>query len=294
MQKHQPKRLRNQNNQYLNREDPILKQFLAEIEKYPVLSNQEQLPLIEKAQKGDVQSRHKIIHSNLRLIVRIAKEFQSVNMSVNDLIQEGYLGLDMAVDRYDRAKGVPFSHFAPWWIKMRILKYIWWHQTTVRLPETQRTGMNKLLKISQKFITEQGRTPSMEELLQSSGLSEQMVSNYYNLFNQGNLKSMKNLDDLEQDGQAPAMKEKTAEELTDESLIREGIHKCLDTLSFKHQEFLRDYFGIGRPAVSVSELARRAGSTTENIRQKRVRLVRYLRENCFNNLAPYADEILKP
>lgn len=172
---------------------------------------------------------------------------------------------------------------------MKILKYIWWYQTTVRLPETQRTGINKLLKISMKFINEHERVPSMEELLEASGLSEKMVKNYYNLFDGGNLKCLENVDDLEASGQAPADDGKTIEEETDENLIKEGIAKCLDTLSHRHQEFLRDYYGIGRPAVAVSELARRIGSTTENIRQKRARLVRYLRENCANDLAPYAD-----
>lgn len=292
--KQQPRRHLNQKNLYLDREDPILKQFLSEINKYPVYPNQDLLPLIAQAKKGDTLARHKVVHSNLRLVVRIAKEFQSINLSVNDLIQEGYLGLDMAIDRFKREKGIPFAHFASWWIKMKILKYIWWHQTTVRLPETQKTGINKLLKISQKFITEHDRVPSMDELLQASGLSEQMVANYYNLFNCGNLKSTKNIEELENEGQAPPVVEKTAEELADENIIKTGVLKCLDTLSEKHQEFLKDYYGIGRRAVSVGELASRIGSTTENIRQKRARLVRYLRENCFNDLAPYADEFLNP
>lgn len=289
MKRVQPKRGLSQNNSYLDREDPILKQFLSEINKYPVLTQEEIVGIIGKAQSGDKQARDKIATSNLRLVVRIAREFQSINLSINDLIQEGYLGLDLAIDKYEVSKGVPFSHFAPWWIKMKILKYIWWFQTTVRLPETQRSGINKLLKISQKFISEHCRVPSMEELLEKSGLSEQMVKNYCNLFDCGNLKGTLNIDDLEQEGRSPADTSSTAEELTDENIIREGIAQCLDTLSHKHQEFLRDYYGIGRPKVSVSDLAARIGSTTENIRQKRARLVRYLRENCHQQLAPYAD-----
>lgn len=290
MRKRQPRRTPNQSNSYLDREDPMLKRFLAEVRNYPVLSQEELVPLIQQAQTGVQWARHKVGESNLRLILRIAREFQSINLSVNDLIQEGYLGLDMAIDRYNPEKGVPFSHFAAWWIKMKILKYIWWYQTTIRLPETQRTGINKLLKISEKFIAEHERIPSMEELLETSGLSEKMVANYYKLFNGGNMVGLKNIDDLEQEGRSPEDDNPTVEEQTDAALIKEGVFKCLETLSPRHQEFLKDYYGIGRPAVSVSELARRIGSTTENIRQKRARLVRYLRENCHQDLAPYADD----
>lgn len=285
----QPRRRVNQSNRFLDREDPLLKSFLAEISKTKPLSDEEQSELILAAQKGDISARQKVGTANCRLLVRIAREFQSVNISINDLIQEGYKGLDEAISKYNPEKKVPFAHFAAWWIKMRIMKYIWWYQTTVRLPETQRLAINKLIRISTKFISEHGRVPSMEELLESSGLSEQKVKNFVNLFNCGNLKSVQNIDDLGDDTAVVVEKDPGPEEITDKHIVTEAIEQCLGTLSHKHQEFLRDYYGIGRPAVPVGEMARRCGSTTENIRQKRARLVRYLKENCTASLVPYAD-----
>lgn len=285
----QPRRRTNQSNRFLDREDPVLRSFLAEISKTKPLPDEEQTRLILAAQNGDTPARQKVGAVNCRLLVRIAREFQSVNISINDLIQEGYKGLDEAISKYNPERKVPFAHFAAWWIKMRIMKYIWWYQTTVRLPETQRLAINKLIRISTKFISEHGRVPSMEELLESSGLSEQKVKNFLNLFNSGNLKSPQNIDDLEDDFAMFAERGPGPEEITDKHIVTEAIEQCLDTLSHKHQEFLRDYYGIGRPAVPVGEMARRCGSTTENIRQKRARLVRYLKENCTANLAPYAD-----
>lgn len=285
----QPRRRVNQSNRFLDREDPLLKSFLAEISKPKPLSDEEQSELILAAQKGDISARQKVGTANCRLLVRIAREFQSVNISINDLIQEGYKGLDEAISKYNPEKKVPFAHFAAWWIKMRIMKYIWWYQTTVRLPETQRLAINKLIRISTKFISEHGRVPSMEELLESSGLSEQKVKNFVNLFNCGNLKSVQNIDDLGDDTAVVVEKDPGPEEITDKHIVAEAIEQCLGTLSHKHQEFLRDYYGIGRPAVPVGEMARRCGSTTENIRQKRARLVRYLKENCTASLVPYAD-----
>lgn len=289
MNRVQPQRGTNQSNRYLDREDPILKAFLASISQYKPLPKTEQLKLITAAQNGNSKAREKVGLSNCRLVIRIAREFQSVNLSVNDLIQEGYIGLNDAIDKFNINKNVPFAHFASWWIKMRIMRFIWWCQTTIRLPETQRMAIHKLIKISAKFIAEQGRVPSMEELLETSGLSEQKVKNYINLFNYGNLKSPTKLDDLDHESKVLTDTAAGPEELTDRSIITKAISQCLDTLSEKHQEFLKDYYGIGRPAVPVKELARRCGSSTENIRQKRARLVKYLRENCYADLAPYAD-----
>lgn len=285
----QPRRRVNQSNRFLSREDPLLKSFLADIAKTKPLTHEEQVALIVAAQNGNVSARQKVGTANCRLLVRIAREFQSVNISINDLIQSGYEGLDEAISKYNPGKEVPFAHFAAWWIKMRIMKFIWWHQTSVRIPETQRLAINKLISISTKFISEHGRVPSMEELLESSGLSEQKVKNFLNLFNSGNLKSPQNIDDLEDDSAMFAEKDPGPDEITDKHIVAEAIEQCLGTLSHKHQEFLRDYYGIGRPAVPVGEMARRCGSTTENIRQKRARLVRYLKENCTASLAPYAD-----
>ena len=286
----QPQRGTNQSNQYLDRKDPVLKQFLADISKFKVIKNSELVPLIISAQAGNREDRQKAIEGNYRLLVRIAKEFQSVNISINDLIQEGYIGLDEAVSKFNPEKNVPFAHFASWWIKMRILKYIWWNQTTVRIPETQRTGMYKLLKISTRFIAEAQRVPSITELLEASGLSEKMVKNYLNLFNAGDLQSSKNIDEMPDDA-VPMDTAPLPDVDTDTHIIQEAVSNCLDTLRPKHQEFLRDCFGIGRPAVTVTEMARRCGSSAENIRQKKARLIHYLQENCWGDLAPYLDEI---
>lgn len=290
----QPRRALGRHNQWLDREDPTLKRFLAEVATYPVITGQELTDLIRQAKNGDKASRDKVVQSNCRLLVRIAKEFQSINLSINDLIQEGYLGLDESIDKYNPDKNVPFPYFAAWWIKMKIIKFIWWNQTTIRLPESQKVGINKLLKISTRFIAENGRVPSMQELLDTSGLSERMVKNYYNLFNEGNLQGTQSLEELPEETYGKPDSSKSPEDEVNDHIIAEAVSKCLDTLHPAHQEFLRDYYGIGRPALAVSQMARKSGSSTENIRQKRVRLIRYLRENCTAMLAPYADEICNP
>lgn len=287
----QPKRWKTNDESYLDRKDHILRSFLSEVSRQEILTSEQLLDLIKRAQAGSTAARHKVGLCNCRLVVRIAKEFQSVNISINDLIQEGYIGLDDAITRYDPKRKVPFAHFASWWIKMRIMDYIWWYQTTVRIPESQRLAVNKLIKISAKFIAEHARVPSMEELLETSGLSEQKVQNYFNLFNEGNLTQSSSISAEHENTLSFIDNGPSPEETTDKNIVTEAITQCLDTLSEKHQEFLRDYYGLGRPAVPVGKMAEITGTTTENIRQKRARLIKYLQENCSEDLAPYAGEM---
>nr|DAU84769.1 MAG TPA: DNA directed RNA polymerase subunit [Caudoviricetes sp.] len=282
----QPKGL---SDKFLDRSDPGLKAFLSDISRYNPLPPNKQNALIVEAQNGDISARQEVGKCNCRLIIRIARKFQSENFDIRDLIQEGYLGLDEAISRFDVKRKVPFASFAAWWIKMKIMKYIWWYQTAVILPEVQKVAINKLLKISTKFVKEHTRLPSEEELLELSGLSEQKVKNYVNLFNCGNLLKSQAIDNLEDESVIITERSPSTEEIVDKKITVEAISNCLDTLPMKHQEFLRDYYGIGRPAVSPHEMARRRNNSTENIRLIRVKLIKYLKENCTKDLAPYAE-----
>lgn len=285
----QPKSKAYRSKDFIDKNDPLVKSFLEDISAYSVLPNNELIPLIIKAQAGDEDARKKVEQANCRLLVRIAMSFQYSTISLNDLVQEGYKGLHEAIYKYDPSKGVPFAHFSSWWIKMRIMKYMWWYTTTIRLPETQRLAINKLVKISSKFISEHDRVPTYEELIELSKLSSQKVKNYIDLFNCGNVKNAISLEAAEKEVSSITEDLPGPEEVTDKHLMIEAVTRCLDTLSFKHQEFLKDYYGIDRPVVPVGVMAKRSGTTTENIRQKRARLIKYLKANCFAELAPYAE-----
>jgi len=321
----QPKQDPNKHNRFLDRKDPLLKSFLSDISKYPPLPKEKQIELILKAQQGDIKARQKVGTANCRLLVRIAKNFQEANVHINDLIQEGYKGLDEAISKFDPSKKVGFANFAAWWIKMRILKYTWWHKRLVRLPETQKLAINKLLKVSSKFLVEHGRAPYEDELKELTGAPDQAIKYFVDLYSYSHVNSAWDSDNfgalfrgvtgvsftetVDRKVGGRDLRESigtrkidssqidtdimdtslSPEEITDKNIVTEAIEQCLDTLTVKQQEFLRDYYGLGRPAVPVKEMAKRSKTSTENIRQKRVRLIRYLKENCSKSLAPYAE-----
>lgn len=279
----------NKGHVYLDRTDPLLKSFLKELSRKPVLSPDKQVPFILEAQAGNMKARKKVGECNCRLIVRIAKKYQSKAVSINDLIQEGYIGLNEAIDNFNPDKEVPFPHYAAWWIRVHITRYLEWHKNSVRLPESQLRAFHKLMKISTHFVASNFCKPSMEELMELSGFTKEKVQLFlemYQLNQQGEYAGCEDYDKLNVvlHDSSPS-----PEEVTDKNIVTEAIAQCLDTLSEKHQEFLRDYYGIGRPAVSVTELSRRTKTTTENIRQMRVRLIKYLQNNCSEDLAPYYD-----
>ena len=284
----QPKGLWRPNN-FLDRTDPLLKQFMLDVHKYPVLSMNEVRELIAKAHEGDLKARNKVMESNYRLVIRIAKEFQSRNMGINDFIQEGMIGLAEAIDKFNLNKGVPFPHFASWYIKMRILKYIWWNQTTVRIPENQREGMKKLFTISTKYISRHGVIPSMEKLMEESGLTEEVVQNYYKLFDSGKLKTSVILKDNEFEAAAATKEFDAPDNVAERNIAREKIAQCLDTLKPHQKRFLQEYYGIDTVQVPVKEMARRRGHSVESIRQRRARLIEKLRKYCSADLSAYLD-----
>ena len=289
MKKRQPRNKKGRRKIALYRKDPLFKTFLSDIRKLPLLSPNKQVSLILQAQKGDAEARKQLGECNARLLVRIALDYANHKLHINDLIQEGYIGLNEAIDKFNPDKNVPFPHYASWWIKMRILRYIQWCQDAIRLPESQKSSINKLFEISTIFTSEHMRKPTIEELVDLSGMTKDTVRNFALHCDYDRFHDTVVTDDDEELTLALPSSEVTPEEMTDRNIITEAISKCLDTLSERHQEFLRDYYGIGRPAVRVCDMAKRTNTSTENIRQMRARLIKYLQNNCSEDLAPYYE-----
>lgn len=282
----QPKKPLTNKNRFIFREDALTKQFLEEIAAYPVLSNEDTVELIRKAQAGCKESLESVVNGNVRLLVRMGKEFQTDSVSLLDLVQEGYIGLHESIMKFDPKKRVPFAHYSSWWIKMRMMRYVYWNQNNIRLPETQRVAITQLSNISSRFLAEHGRYPFAEELVTLSGLSRTKVDNYLGMFYSGNIQQIL-IDDVQDEVESNSSP--SPEEETDMSIIRDAISNCLDTLSQAHSEFIKDFFGLGRPAMTIKQLAKKEGCSIENIRQRKERLIAYLRQNCHGMLSDYLD-----
>lgn len=156
-------------------EDSV-KTYLKEIGKFPLLSPEEELELAEAMERGDEAAKEKMIHSNLRLVVSVVKKYTpGSGMAFLDLIQEGNMGLMKAVERFDYHKGYKFSTYAIWWIRQAVTRAIADQARTIRVPVHMKESMNKIRRVSRKFLSEKGREPNQEEIGQLLGISVEKV-----------------------------------------------------------------------------------------------------------------------
>jgi len=147
-----------------------LSTYLAEISKIPLLSSTEEIRLAKRAQAGDRESRHRLIVSNLRLVVSIAKKYLYYGLPLLDLIEEGNLGLMKAVDRYDPDRGCKFSTYATWWIRQAVTRSLSNHGRTVRIPVYVTDNVARYKKTAEELYIRSGKRPEPEEVAKEMGI----------------------------------------------------------------------------------------------------------------------------
>jgi len=147
-----------------------LSTYLAEISKIPLLSSSEEIRLAKSAQKGDASARRRLIVSNLRLVVSIAKKYLYYGLPLMDLIEEGNLGLMKAVERYDPDRGCKFSTYATWWIRQAVTRSLSNHGRTVRIPVYITDNVARYKKLVEKEYIKSGRYPDIESVAKDLGI----------------------------------------------------------------------------------------------------------------------------
>ncbi len=150
--------------------DPV-RMYLKEIGKIPLLSTQEELEVAERMQQGDEAAHQKMVESNLRLVVSIAKRYVGRGLPFLDLIQEGNLGLLKAVGKFDHTKGYKFSTYATWWIRQSISRAIADHARTIRIPVHMVETINRVSRASHELVQDLGREPTTQEIADKLHLS---------------------------------------------------------------------------------------------------------------------------
>src|SRR5882724_7927662 len=156
--------------------DTALKLYLREIGKVKLLSLNEEIHLAARIRKGDKKAAEKMIKANLRLVVKIARDYEGLGLPLLDLISEGNIGLMKAVERFDPAKGGKLSTYGSWWIKQAIRRAMANQGKTIRLPVHLVEKISKVRRVAMKMSEELGREPTEEELAQEIGISSAKVS----------------------------------------------------------------------------------------------------------------------
>lgn len=264
--------------------------FLNEISQYPLLTPEEKEELWPLIQHGDKDAIDKMILSNTRLVVKIAKKYEGNGIPLQDLIQEGVIGLQTAVQRFDPSLGYQFSTYAAFWIKQRITKAIMNGSKMVRLPINVINDITKLNKEKQKFIEQNNRDPNFEELSRMTDLDPNKLKDVLNILRQGTY----SLDQMpkQTDNDIPGLyaitpnKELIAPE--DQSFNferRDAILHVLDTLSEKEKEVIIKRFGFDDGVQkSLDQVGKMMGLTRERARQLEINALKKLRNPARKNI----------
>jgi RNA polymerase primary sigma factor len=234
--------------------------YLNSLQSYPQLEHEELIDLFQKYEKGgkdSVIARKKLTESNLRLVVYIAKKQKSHNIPLEDLIQEGNLGLLKAIERFDWKKGFRFSTYATWWIKQSISQYVLKRKKIIRLPAHAASAQKKLLQAADSFKETNGYGPTSEELSAMIDVSETVVK--------ATMQSGKNVISLQQplsDDGSSTLEDRLEDsnpsndpfETLSKKEMMDIVKKVMSNLSTKEAAILRLRFGLHEDVSAESYL----------------------------------------
>lgn len=257
--------------------------YLKEIGFSPLLTAEEEVKYGRLARKGDPAARKKMIESNLRLVVKIARHYYNRGLEFSDLIEEGNLGLLRAVEKFDPERGFRFSTYATWWIRQTIERAIMNQTRTIRLPIHVLRELNMYLSTSRELMKKQDHEPSYHEIAAALDRSIDDVKNMMEL-NEHMISLDMHVPSENSPGkplvEALADKNATdpAETLANEHL-HESLERCLSELNDKQREVLCRRFGLGGyERQTLEEVGKAVGLTRERVRQIQMSALKALRE----------------
>lgn len=271
---------------YTDYKDELLNSYLKDISKYKVLNSSEIAVLISKAQAGDEDARTKVITSNLRFVVTIAKQFQNRGVPLMDLISAGTEGLIKSVDKFDVNRGTVFLTYAGWWIKQCIYNTIYAHGEEIRLPISQRLLVIKILDETNKFIQQHARNPSSIELAEITGIEASQIEFLSQFSNKlvsvddyvGGDDEGTQVCDIIPDNELPL------DDQINRKLVFENLDHMLNALSDREHDLIRMLFGIGMDTVEPLQIADMFGVGKERIRQMKESALKRLKKKFANQL----------
>ncbi len=255
------------------KESHTIEKYFNDLSKEERITPEEEADLARRIRTGDNVALEKLVKANLRFVISVAKQYQNRNIPLNDLINEGNIGLIKAAQKFDETKGFKFISYAVWWIRQSILQAINNHSKIVRIPANKKSHFNQIKKVYSSFEQVNEREPTPEELAE---ILEQNPSDIYNTLNANISKTSLDApfgDDGE--GNLYDVMENSSIEDTDykmeytQSLKHETL-RTLKTLDAREMEVIKMCFGIDYDhAMNFSEIGDEMGLTRERVRQIR-------------------------
>jgi RNA polymerase primary sigma factor len=271
---------------FTDRSNSLLASYLKNISKYKILDPDEIVKLVKSAQEGDSIAKEKVVQSNLRFVVTIAKQFQNRGIPLMDLISSGNEGLIKAIDKFDVTRGVTFLSYAVWWIRQSIYNSIYWQAREIRLPMSQQLLVISILDATNKFLQTNCRNPSSEEISEITGIPRDQIDYLSQFSNKlvsvddfiGGDEENSQVCDIIPDG------EPLLDEQVNKSYVTKELESLLSKLTVREHDLMCMLFGIGMPSVNPKIIAEMYGVGNERIRQMKEGALAKLRRRFSNQL----------
>jgi RNA polymerase primary sigma factor len=270
------------NQRCFNKETDNINFYFNDINKIPLLSHDEEVSLAKKAKSGDLNSIQKLTLHNLRFVVSVAKQYQNQGVSLEDLINEGNIGLIRAAEKFDESKGFKFISYAVWWIRQSIIQAIIEYGHQVRIPVNKVRNSNKVNVFFEKFFMENQRDPSVLELQEFINNEEIDVRTSFLYGNKSSCidenvnteeDSMTYLDFLKDDYY------ETDKKINDDDFIGD-IKKSMKNLNNRQREILCMFFGLfDYERKTLEEIGKIMSLTRERVRQIKEDAIRVIRQH---------------
>lgn len=278
---------------YTDRSNDLLVRYMHDINKYPILSNEEINNLIPLAKNGDAKAIDKICKSVLRFGITIAKQYQNKGVPLMDLISESSFGILEAIKHFDVSRGNTFSAYAVWWMRQKIFIALYETGRLMRIPNSQHVMFSKILQFMTKYLKENQFEPSIELISEGTGLKEKEIKTVLNSF-----VFPVSLDTPVGEDEDTSLYEITPSDTRDieldanQSYITKEILKIINQLSARERDVIKLYYGIEVNPVDLHYIATLFGLCDERARQLKEKALSKLRHRFKKELIQYLPELI--
>lgn len=271
-----------------NRESQSVEKYLQEIGRVELITAEEEVELAKRIKKGDQIALEKLVNANLRFVVSVAKQYQNQGLTLNDLINEGNVGLVKAAQKFDETRGFKFISYAVWWIRQSIMQALAEQSRLVRLPLNKVGSLSKIKKAMIQLEQEYDREPSLEELSIFLQIPQREIEQTLKLSSRHT-----SLDAPLIEGESSSLSDVLQNDNADFAdshleyvdSLRKEMERSLSTLTFRQREILKLYYGIGlENPMSLEDIGEELGITRERVRQIKDKAIIRLRSASRSNL----------